>query len=286
MKHRAVAAWALATLLAGCASTVVPRWPDGAASDAAANETAAADATDALPPPPSDAGTGPCILPSNGMPCAVGSTCSDGFCGSCTCARSDLLLCAEPHSCPIVTLCMHDSQCAVLGPGSTCQFPTNYCGTHGTCGTPGMCAGGQTYCGCNGESYIPANGRCEPDRPTVHAGPCVGPPPPSCTLPSGAACPANTSCPAGDGCNTCFCGNDGTATCSTTGCRMNPARVCVAATQCNTGETCQFYTLGCGSLGQCVPRVSCSETTAFCGCHGTYTDCVMTQPTLQPGSCG
>src|SRR5260221_4166851 len=102
MKHSSAAAWALTILLADCASAVDPRWPDGAANDTGVLRDAG-DVTampDAPPPPPSDAGSGPTILPSNGLPCPVGRTCSDRHCGSCTRHLPRVLPCTALPSCP------------------------------------------------------------------------------------------------------------------------------------------------------------------------------------------
>lgn len=180
----------------------------------------------------------------NGEFCPVGQTCPAGDgCNECSCLAEGnlactLLACIDAGT-PTIS-CRSGAECA---DGQECVFSTSSCGGLGECMEVPPCARPETFCSCEGVTYL----ACIANRPTRHAGACEG------VVDAGVSC---------------------------AGARLNANGACVDSTgaaapvTCCSGYNCDQRTAACDALppacppgtvisvvglcwGPCVPRERC-----------------------------
>jgi len=95
---------------------------------------------------------------------------------------------------------------------------------------------------------------------------------------------AGMSFPAGDGCNECFCDDDGMIGCSAVACP--PRQECMSNDECQENELCDFESNNCGAsaqVGTCAERpTSCPGVVEgdLCGCDGSYANSLCSLQSL------
>lgn len=110
-----------------------------------------------------------------------------------------------------------------------------------------------------------------------------------CPLGNGTLCARGQSCPSPDGCNTCFCDQNGFLVCTARACVDAGPPGCASASDCRNGfEECYFPEGACGAQGRCGPITDCAQITPYCDCNGTtFMDCPgrPTRPNRGRGAC-